>query len=203
LTAPENLDKSRNGRFLNRVFTPDEQELIGRMRKFPDAVLWALWAGKEGAYKAVIKNNPDISSSPKRYRVKFLDEDVEDFVDRSGGAALSGLIETPAGEVSFRTFFTPRYVHCLAMAGACLPDEMLTFQVLCLQDPSDLSAALRWEAAERIAALLGVSPSVISIRRTRTPQGYGPPRVLVAEQETSIDISLSHDGHYGAFALRC
>jgi hypothetical protein len=173
------------------------------MRKFPDAVLWALWASKEGAYKAISKSNPDISSSPRRYRVKFLDDDPESCIGRADGAALSGLVETPAGEVSFRTFITPRYVHCLAMAGVCLPDETLTFQVLSLQDRPDLSSSLRWAAAERLASLLRVSPSVIEIHRARTPQGYGPPRVLVAEQETSIDISLSHDGHYGAFALRC
>lgn len=203
LTVPESIGKSRDGRFLNRVFTPDEKALIGRMGTFNDAVLWALWAGKEGAYKAVSKNNPDISSSPRCYRVQFREDDPECHLLQDQEAVLTGSVETPAGAISFRTLITPSYVHCLAIVGTCSPGREILSRVFHLDGLSDPSSSVRSAANERLASFLGVDPSVIEIRRFRVSRGAGPPRVLVAGQETDIDISLSHDGSYGAFAIRC
>ena len=200
---PENRNRSRDRRFLHRAFTPDEQALIGRMSKAPDAVLWALWAGKEGAYKAVSRHNPGISSAPRRYQVRFLADDPETGLDCSGEAVLSGFVQTPAGEVSFQTYFTPQYVHCLVVTGGDLPDDRLIFHVLHRQGPSDHSDMLRLAAARRLSSLLAIDPALIEIHRSRTSTGFGAPCILVAGRKSEIAISLSHDGCYGAFALLC
>jgi len=71
LTHPENKGKSQDQRFLNRVFTTDEQNLISKSSS-PDATLWALWAAKESAYKVCHKVNHKISSIPKHYEVRLL-----------------------------------------------------------------------------------------------------------------------------------
>lgn len=201
LTTPENRNKSRDRRFLDRVFTPEERAFIGPAEQ-PEAILWALWAGKEGAYKAISKINPGVSSVPRRYHVRFLKGDPKTCLVSSQEAILSGLVETPAGEVFFRTLLTPQYVHCLAVTGTCL-SEKLIFQVLDLQDQPDLSASLQRTVVRRLSSLLGIHPSTIEIQRPRTPLGYGPPRIFVEGEETELDISLSHDGRYGAYALHC
>ncbi|MBN2439510.1 MAG: 4-phosphopantetheinyl transferase family protein [Deltaproteobacteria bacterium] len=73
LAAPGNPGKSMDGRFLGRVFTTEERALIAGSSR-PDALLWALWAAKEAAYKAVSRGNPAACSIPRQYRV-VLDTD--------------------------------------------------------------------------------------------------------------------------------
>jgi hypothetical protein len=202
LTAPENLKKSLDGRFLDRVFTPDEQDLIGSA-SWADAMLWALWAGKEGAYKVLSKGDPGIPSTPRRYHVKFFEKHGGACLHEGGDALWSGIVDSPAGKVSFQTLFTVRYVHCLAITDVRLTNQMVISQVVNLADSTDTSFAVRRAAVGYLAAILDISPAHIEIRRFRTPKGYGPPRVFLDGRPADIDISLSHDGDYGAFAFCC
>ncbi len=201
LTALENRGKSRDGRFLDRVFTHDEQDLIRQANQWADAVLWAIWAGKEGAFKAISKSIPDFPSSPRQYNVKFNNQDLGSCLCGIDPIELPGVVETPAGDVSFRTLFAPDYVHCLAMIGACRPDERMISQVIPLDEGMDGSFRLRKAAVDRIAAVLDMPSTSISIHRSRTAVGDGPPYVLAGGLKTNVDISLSHDGRFGAFAL--
>ncbi|PIP08679.1 MAG: hypothetical protein COX51_03190, partial [Syntrophobacteraceae bacterium CG23_combo_of_CG06-09_8_20_14_all_50_8] len=50
LTHPHAKGKSRDLRFLKRVFLPDEERQILASHE-PDTMLWTLWTGKEAAYK--------------------------------------------------------------------------------------------------------------------------------------------------------
>lgn len=205
LKAPENRGKSRNRRFLERVFTPEEQAIIQGAAE-PDAILWAIWAGKEGAYKALSKQNASIPSIPKRYAVTFSEGDSQKGgrrEERETDIVLTGLVNTPVGAVSFRTVWTTGYVHCLAARGASLLDSRIIVTISEMGGESDPSLGLRREIIGRLASLLNTRPSDIEIRRLRTPQGYGPPYVLVKGEPAAIDISLSHDGAYGAAAFFC
>ena len=74
LTNPDVRRKSQDTRFINRVFTQGEQEQIFGSTN-PDVMLWALWAGKESAYKIVSKSYPAVPSVPRAYNVSF-DGDV-------------------------------------------------------------------------------------------------------------------------------
>lgn len=68
LAAPGNPGKSGDDRFCARVFTAEERALITGAPS-PDALLWALWAAKEAAYKAVSRGDPAVCSIPRQYRV--------------------------------------------------------------------------------------------------------------------------------------
>ncbi|MBE0557548.1 MAG: 4'-phosphopantetheinyl transferase superfamily protein, partial [Proteobacteria bacterium] len=57
LNEPDNRGKSGDDRFLGRVFTAEERELIARAAA-PNTLLWSLWAAKEAAYKAVSGDDP-------------------------------------------------------------------------------------------------------------------------------------------------
>ena len=72
LTAPYVREKSRDVRFVTRVFTKDERNLISGASA-PDQVLWSLWAGKETAYKVIQKMNPGITSAPGKYNVALME----------------------------------------------------------------------------------------------------------------------------------
>ena len=217
-------------------------------------MLWAIWAAKEAAYKAVSKSHAAVPSTPKRYRVAFLDalhpaSSCAPVTEARPSAApaiaretpaiprghrddspvhplaiarrlladaaipennpkihgdatiLRGVVTTPVGEVSFETLIGLRYVHCLAVMGPQPPVGEVISEVLAPSDAADLSASLRRAAIGRLASILGTDPSTIEIRRARTPLGYGPPHVFVEGQSTDIDITLSHDGAFGAFVF--
>ncbi|HVO65010.1 MAG TPA: 4'-phosphopantetheinyl transferase superfamily protein, partial [Syntrophales bacterium] len=115
------MRKSRNLRFINRVFTPSEQRQIFNSAN-PDTMIWAMWAGKETAYKIVSKCDPYASSTPRLYEVSL------DCVGKPGRAdkfstsesSVSGSVDTPHGKIHIRIFVTRDYVHCV---GATAPLE--------------------------------------------------------------------------------
>ncbi|MDQ5986716.1 MAG: hypothetical protein CSYNP_02447 [Syntrophus sp. SKADARSKE-3] len=199
---PENRKKTGNRRFLNRVFTLEEQEAIGRADR-PDAMLWALWAGKEGAYKALCKLDPLVVSIPKLYQVRYLTQ-IE---TTDAGPRWSGIADTPGGPVALEVVLATDYVHCLAMAGGSTLHGRaingVTFQIIDVSDDADASIILRRAVAGHIAGRMKLAPSDIEIHRAQVEKGLGPPYVLIGGKPTDMDISLSHDGRYGAFAVCC
>lgn len=203
LKAPENKGKSRDRRFLARVFTPEEQAVIKEAID-PDAILWAIWAAKEGAYKALSKGDDLLPSIPRRYIVIFSGEN-QHLNDRRANAdeeeiILTGEVHTPAGPVSFRTLWAAGYIHCLVIADAG-NDTKIFEHVWDFKGDTDPSNELRQAARTSLASLLGVRPTDLEIRRLRTALGDGPPQVLLKGCPTDVDISLSHDGVYGAAAF--
>ena len=75
LTDPDNIGKSRDRRFIARVFTPEEQVRIDRSES-PDTTLWMFWAAKEAAFKAISKSRPGLSFIHRAYVVTLpLNED--------------------------------------------------------------------------------------------------------------------------------
>ena len=78
LRAREASGKSGDARFVARVFTARETELIARSSN-PDAALWALWAAKEAAYKVAKKLRPDVIFAHSRYEV------IPDGAERASG----------------------------------------------------------------------------------------------------------------------
>jgi len=119
----------------------------------------------------------------------------------------SGLIATPVGSMPLEFTISEQWIHCLALGrrgygDTATPDR--TIQVvmesrgMCIEP----SAAVRRAAVHHLADIFRTSPYYLEIRRARTSYGYGgPPQVFLAGRQTDVDISLTHDGSYIAFAL--
>jgi phosphopantetheinyl transferase (holo-ACP synthase) len=204
LTDPHNMGKSRNTRFINRVFTPSEQELISRARN-QDAVLWALWAGKEAAYKLVKKHDPSVTSVPRLYEVSL--NCAEESVGLSPGSnALTGFVATPHGRVQIKIFITSDYVHCIGTTSALDEMEALVWHVDRISPDSQASpdyesAFVRKALKLRLSKCYDESPENIEIRRVNSPYGLAPPSVCINGEPAAIDVSLSHDGLFTAYAF--
>jgi phosphopantetheinyl transferase (holo-ACP synthase) len=204
LTDPHNMGTSRNTRFINRVFTPREQDLISRADN-QDAVLWALWAGKETAYKLVKKYDPSATSVPRLYEVSLdcAEESVGLF---PGSDTLTGFVDTPYGRVQIKVFITSDYVHCIGTMSA--PDEMDALVWHVDRISPDSQASPDYESAFVRKALklclsehYDESPENIEISRVNSPYGLGPPFVCIKGEPAAIDVSLSHDGLFTAYAF--
>lgn len=223
LKDPDNQGKSGDDRFLGRVFTEKERDRITRAA-CPDRLLWALWAAKEAAYKAVSRGDPTVSSLPRRYDILF-DAGDEPRSDSGAGKAavrdgtvavppdrrigpsarpearLAGRAITPRGERALRILVTDDYVHALSAATERDLDRL--FQRVDRVDlPGDAGAAsafVRRQLLCEIARCLDCSAEELSIGKE--PLGPGAPFVLRRDMPLAVDISLSHDGRFTAFAF--
>ena len=200
LADPGKKGKSRDVRFISRVFTAGERERIfGSAR--PEETLWTLWAGKEAAYKVAVKTDPGVCSIPRAYPVEW---------NRQGeGFLRAGTVQTPAGPVFLRVFREGDALHVIAtdsfrenleeiVAGIASAEQMGAGPV-----PSDEQASflVRELLLRRLSECLGRSTSEMDIRRIKGPRGLGPPRVWLQGKPSALDVSLSHDGRFVACAF--
>lgn len=205
VNAPEAKGKSGDPRFLERVLTVPEQRAVARSF-FPDRLLWAFWAAKETAYKAASKLDPNISSVPRRYEVSLEEEGASGpWMNK-----VCGIVRMPKGIVPVRVLFHPEYVHCI---GGCFRfgslDDM-TWEAAFIEavpgskdihPPSEReSFAARQLAARALSGLWCCDPDDIRIERSNHPAATGFPVAYRKGQPARLDISLSHDGRFVAFA---
>lgn len=198
LKEPGNIGKSRDDRFLCRVFTDAEREQIASVPS-PDTLLWSFWAVKEAAYKALSRTAPAVCSVPHRYRVVL---DAEDSVyGTQKNDHLAGKVITPQGELLFEVAVSSDWVHALA-AGS---EEVLTR--LCRnvkrleggEGAVNPSAFVREALLEEIARRLDYPVGDLSV--VKNPDGPGAPSILFRGELLTAEISLSHDGRFTAFAF--
>ncbi|MBS0013929.1 MAG: 4-phosphopantetheinyl transferase family protein, partial [Desulfobacterales bacterium] len=184
-----------------RVLTASEQNRLAKSKN-PDACLWAMWAAKEAAYKAVSRIFPDISAWPGRYETVF--------AQPGRLRQCAGTVSTPEGHVRVRLHWDENRVHCVGLIGSAGLWQDVTADVF---EPGDdaspaikpsakqLSAAVRTAAAAAIGLHTGLFHGLVKIERTRISQRSAPPVVKINGTDTDIPVSLSHDGRFGAFAF--
>ncbi|MBC2717323.1 MAG: 4'-phosphopantetheinyl transferase superfamily protein [Desulfobacteraceae bacterium] len=201
LKTPEAMGKATDIRFMQRVLNSDEQQVVLNS-DHADSFLWAFWAAKESAYKAVSKSYPDVSSAPRRYPVRFDSGKVS--------STLSGIVKTPHGTVPVKIFFNEDYVHCIGIDKCSEDLEKVVFGLKEIEPdtqpgsyslPERESIMVRRLSKERIASLLGRNSNDIHIMRNKCSSGQGPPTVYYRGEKDNIDISLSHDGRFAAYAF--
>ena len=200
LKLPEAVGKSKDLRFINKVLNTHEQHAV-YYSDFPDAMLWALWAAKESAYKAVSKSDPAVGSAPGHYPVQL------DSITTSHDAF--GVVVTPKGPVMVKIEFGAEYVHCLGLFGPkdILPSIVYDAGPICKRDINGKSiseiesAAVRYLAIKGIASYLKMAEKDISIFRHKKNNKRMPPAVSAKGYSKPMDISLSHDGRFAAYAF--
>jgi phosphopantetheinyl transferase (holo-ACP synthase) len=214
LTAPRAVGRSRDERFVARVFTELERAAL-LSADDPDGALWLAWAAKEAAYKVVskIRGTPPVFVH-RAFEVVWAPGSREGVVRYEGDAIPVVAEPDPAGG----------YLHVLAHAPDDSGRELRrTVERL---DPPDSgraepldallerltererdavhsvpSAAVRIGARAELAALLGLEVTRLEIVCRPGASGRRPPYVLVDGSPAKVDVSLSHDGPWIAWAL--
>lgn len=119
---------------------------------------------------------------------------------------IPGTVDTPYGYIHIRIFVTREYVHCV---GATVPLETTDAVVwhvdrigsVCEASLANESLCVREALKKHLSACIDESPEGIEIRRERGPHGLQPPFVHLHGRRDDIDISLSHDGIFTAYAF--
>jgi phosphopantetheinyl transferase (holo-ACP synthase) len=178
---------ARAPRFDARVFDAAEQEVV-RGSADPARLRWRLWAAKEAAYKAVVRDRPQTVFSPSRFRVR-LDDVAGEAADETRGR-----VSTPAGSLPVTIRACEGAVHAWVCAEPGLVLGGMTRMALDRNDPHAPGVAVRRFAGEQLASRLAVPASALEIRkRGRVPELWMHGRRLAG-------ISLSHHGDVVAFA---
>ena len=165
-------------RFLARVLSVDERGRLSRAAE-PKVLLWALFAAKEAAYKVISKLHPLLPFAHRRFEV------AADLSTVSHGETTVEL-DVEVGD---------SFIHAVAWTGLALP----VWGLGALEPGADPSLAARGG----LLAEIGGSAGLVVEREPRPGSwdGFGPPRVLQDGASVGLDVSLSHDGRYVAWAL--
>lgn len=165
-------------RFLEKLFTPIEQQLI-YSAKMPSIMVWRLWSMKEAAYKLYTQINPSRFYNPKGFECEINNTvNIVRFTD------FTCYVETKT---------TSDYI----ISEARLDTQLMTSKVIKLtnSNPKTQSKIIREKTIDFVANQLNKSKKDIKILSSE----FGVPIVKIDSKELSI--SLSHHGHYGAFAI--
>ena len=206
LTDPQARGKSRDTRFIDRVFSECERQQILNCSE-PDFLLWSLWAGKETGYKVICKANADVTAAPRRYEVKL---DIPEKIVKEDRSFMSGVVETPYDPVFVRIFTGNGYIHCVGIESRSEAINSVIWGVQKIKkmqegetcySPDTASARVRELAKRRISLHLKRDIEDIDILRLKGPHGLGSPIVSIKGKKALVDISLSHDGNFVSYAF--
>lgn len=178
LTDPAIADHHLRERFVSRVCAPEERD-----RVTTPFDLWALFAAKEAAYKALVKlgqapgfGHREIHVAPDLCAVKWRMYDLD--------------LSVTADE---------QHVHAVAWSHGT---ERPLARVARTVRPS--GDAARELLCELVAAAAGCAVADLEVVRDPVPgawDGFGPPRVeRRGSSMAGADVSLSHDGPFIAVA---
>ena len=193
LSEPANAGKSQDSRFLKKILTNAEIEFVQNAGN-PDTALWSFWACKETAYKVIKKSCPAAAFLPRQWQVTFT---------KSQSVYSDGEVIIPGREkIYIRLFSNTRYIHCIG-ADVLTALNKLIWSVDALPEEEKINPSLylRYCLGQSLAKNFSLKFHQIKIKRTRENGKLLPPRVYVSGVKTDIDISLSHDGRFVAYAF--
>jgi len=193
LSDPENVGKSHDRRFCRRVFNDDELALIAASLQ-PDTMLWAIWAAKEAAYKAVSRIDASVCSIPKKFPVV-----LETSSSSMDNVSMKGIAVSPLGNVFVRISAENGMLHAVAAETTETLARVIAWVKIvpaCGAEPSEFARKiLREEIARRLACPFD---DLAVLKENERPWA---PYIVCRDVRLPVQISLSHDGRFAAVAF--
>jgi len=186
------MQKSRDSRFLKRILTDAEIELV-KDAKNSDEALWSLWACKESAYKVIKKILPDTAFIPKRWQVVFNKTQSE--------CSEGKVVITGNDGIFIRLFSNHDYIHCVGADKLAELDKIISGVEILPEKENNPSFFSRLCLAKRLAKHFLLDIHQIKIKRIKEKGELQPPRAYIDGRKTDTDVSLSHDGRFVAYAF--
>lgn len=165
-------------RILEKLFTQKEQQLI---QHSDDAFLmvWRLWSMKEAAYKLYTQLYPSRFYNPKGFECHIQNE--------------NGIVRFKDFECRIKTQITSAYI----LSEARLTPSKMTSKVIELKskNPKSQSEVTKAILLKELSEQYQVSKADLNFQKSE----FGVPSVLFNSEK--IQVSLSHHGCYGAYAV--
>lgn len=169
--------KERKSRFIQKVFTGEEQELIlsGRVG------VWCLWAMKEAVYKAHHQRfNLSRKFDPQIIKVTNVDAKENNLL---ATAEYNGFKYWGKG------YNSSDYVHFTA---TCLPQKKIFYEI----HPNEIEIKIRLR--ELIASKLDLEIGDLYLEKNKN----SIPQLIYRNSPLNLPFSITHHGNYGAFSFQ-
>lgn len=195
LCDPETAPAARHRRFAARVCGAEELRAIETAAS-PNRALWAHWAAKESAFKALRKRLATLPFVPRHFAVR-----LQSGID---GGMLRAEVRAGSLCAAVEIQNARDHLHAVAcavpVAGEPLPAPCwrIVSAVHVIGEPASASAAARAWLTRALGGDLRCPPGDLVI--SDPPHRGAPPIVRVRGVPVSIDVSLSHHGRLVAFA---
>lgn len=165
-------------RFLNKIFTSQEQYLI-RNSKNPFVLVWQLWSMKEAAYKLYTQQNPSRFYNPKGFKCNIQNKNSS--------------VKFKVFNCFVNTLITSKYI----LSEARLIPFKMTSRVIKIEDNNqkNQSEATRNALLIELSKRYQVSKKELKLQKSV----FGIPCVQMGLE--NIQVSLSHHGSFGVYAM--
>lgn len=185
----EDSPKGRSERFMQKIFTINEQRWLKTHFENRNQWIWLLWSMKESAYKSYYKQ------FRKRYFAPKMFDCFVNPVDESAGC-ISGTVKTLFEDYSTQSYVLEDCIHTVAYLNerqvihdSCFPLESDAYRIQ--------SDTVRYQLRCELAILKGCEPSDVTIRK----DVRGIPHAYIDDEISDFDVSMSHHGTFGAYAI--
>lgn len=167
-------------RFLEKLFTPNEQKLI-YASKNPFIMVWHLWSVKEAAYKLYTQIHPRRFYNPKHFQCNI--------------SNMCSKVNYKDFECFVNTKMTPQYI----LSEARLIEYEMTSR--CIKLPC--SSHTNQSQTTKEALLVSVSEEfkILKSKLKIVKSELGIPSIYHNSKKLNIGVSISHHGNYGSYAI--
>ena len=168
--------------FLEKVFTQHERECIESSTD-PNALVWRFWSMKESAYKAYQRTLQARFFNPRRLSCSLANEQ-------------EGMVRVGLKKYKTITTTTDKFVYTIALS-----EEIGSFDTnyFLLNDASYQTQhrEIYRKVHQKMAELFGIPQAEIAIKKSNT----GIPGLFVKNNPLESYLTITHHGHYAAYAL--
>jgi phosphopantetheine--protein transferase-like protein len=172
----------RRPRFLDRIFTAQEQESISNSNN-KDQTVWLLWSLKEAAYKAYVQETGHKFFNPKKLRCQIM-------------SSTEGIVEISKRMYRTTSRLTEDFIHSIASTEAHEQNLNACFP-LSKTDHGFQSEAVRSVLIETLSKDKSFRSTNLQVRT----DDLGIPSLYSEDIRLSKRLSFSHHGAYGAFVI--
>lgn len=191
LIASSHSPKSRSQRFMDKIFTLNEQRFLKNQNEAQrETWIWLFWSMKESAYKSYFKQ------FRKRYFApKMFDCFINLSPDEECGCVV-GSVKTLFQDFCTQSYILEDCIHTVAFLNErqvihdhCFPIDSEEYAVQ--------ARMVRKLLCSELASLEGCNVEDVKIKKDR----QGIPKAYINGHIAGFDISLSHHGTFGAYAI--
>ncbi len=172
----------KRDRFLDKVFTKGEQELIFNA-KTPFKMVWMLWSMKESAYKMYVQQISKRFFNPKILHCKLISE-------------TEGIVEVNENEYITKSQINNDFIYTIASLKNDKKIWSTIFELTnnsySIQHKESYKKLIEMVSKKRKLPVKG-----IHIKKNKV----GVPKLFLNSKELKTSFSISHHGHYGAYAI--
>lgn len=190
ISASSDSPKTRCERFIRKLFTINEQRLIRDTNSEDrEQLIWLLWSMKESAYKSFFKQFKKRRFAPKMFDCYLNPPHKE-------AHCTAGNVRTIFQDYSTQSYILEDCIHTVAFIN-----KRQVIHDYCFPLKSDRygvqAGTVRRRMCKELAQLEGCPPGEIEIRK----DAKGIPQVYIFNKKAEFDVSMSHHGTFGAYAI--